>query len=126
VGRVIHFEIHADDLDRAEDFYTGLFGWTVQRWEGAPVDYRLLATGAEGEPGIDGALMTRRDAAPDPAAGPRAFVCTIQVESIEDTESAVAEAGGRQVADRVEVPNVGLLSYFADTEGNVFGALEPA
>jgi predicted enzyme related to lactoylglutathione lyase len=126
MGRVIHFEIHADDLDRAESFYTGLFGWTVQRWEGAPVDYRLLTTGPDGEPGIDGALTTRHDPAPDTSAGPHAFVCTIQVESIGDTETAVAEAGGRQVTDRVEVPNVGLLSYFTDTEGNVFGALELA
>lgn len=41
MGRVVHFEIHASDPDRAERFYAGVFGWSVQRWEGAPVDYRL-------------------------------------------------------------------------------------
>ncbi len=35
-------------------------------------------------------------------------------------------AGGQQVAERVEVPEVGQLSYFKDTEGNIFGALQPA
>ncbi len=40
MGRVVHFEIHAADCDRAERFYTRVFGWEVRRWEGAPVDYR--------------------------------------------------------------------------------------
>ena len=45
MGRVVHFEIHAGDMDRAERFYTGVFGWEVRRWEDSPVDYRLLITG---------------------------------------------------------------------------------
>ena len=32
---------------------------------------------------------------------------------------------GEQVLDRMEVPGVGQLSYFKDTEGNIFGALQP-
>jgi predicted enzyme related to lactoylglutathione lyase len=85
VGRVIHFEIHSSDLDRAERFYTAVFGWTVTRWDGAPIDYRLITTG---------------------------------------TDAKVAAAGGEQVLDRMEIPGVGWVSYFKDTEGNVFGALQ--
>ena len=46
--------------------------------------------------------------------------------SIEETEKVVPDAGGEQVAPRQEIPNVGKVSYFKDTEGNIFGALEPA
>ena len=53
------------------------------------------------------------------------FICTIAVDSIEDTERAVPEAGGEQVLDRMDVPDVGQLAYFKDTEGNIFGALQP-
>jgi predicted enzyme related to lactoylglutathione lyase len=55
-----------------------------------------------------------------------AFVITVSVEDIAATEEAVKGAGGRQVLDRMEIPNVGLLSYFSDPEGNIFGALRPS
>jgi predicted enzyme related to lactoylglutathione lyase len=125
MGRVIHFEIQADDTDRAERFYTSVFGWAVQHY-GGPVDYRLLTTGPDDQPGINGAILRRPVPGGSEDAQPvNAYVCTIGVDSIEDTERAVVDAGGRQVVERMEVPGVGHLSYFKDTEGNVFGALQP-
>lgn len=124
MGRVIHFEIQAADVDRAERFYTSVFGWSVQR-VGGPMDYRLLITGEDGTPGIHGAILRRPGGEPGEGDPLNAFACTIAVDSIEQTERAVPEAGGKQVLDRMEVPDVGQLSYFKDTEGNVFGALEP-
>jgi predicted enzyme related to lactoylglutathione lyase len=125
MGRVIHFEIHAADPDRAERFYTSVFGWDVQRF-GGPVDYRLLKTGPADQPGIDGAILQRQTAS-GPAEGQpvNAHVCTIGVASLEETERSVPGAGGEQVAERMEVPGVGHLAYFKDTEGNIFGALQP-
>ena len=125
MGRVIHFEIQAADPDRAERFYTGVFGWSAQAI-GGPMDYRLLMTGDDATTGINGAIL-RRGGGGEPVEGAavNAFVCTIAVDSIEETERAVPAAGGVQVLDRMEVPDVGLLSYFKDTEGNIFGALQP-
>src|SRR3954462_8609838 len=122
MGRVIHFEIHADDLDRAEAFYTGAFGWQVQRWEGGAADYRLLVTGPDDGPGINGAIVQRRRAI-DGQAG-IAFVCTIEVDDLDDTQTRVAGAGGARVVEPREFPGVGRFAYFKDTEGNVFGALQ--
>jgi uncharacterized protein len=124
MGRVIHFEIHADDTDRAERFYTEVFGWAVQRY-GGPVDYRLLTTGPDDQIGINGAILKRQGPGPEEGAPVNAYVCTIQVDSIEETERAVPAAGGAQVVERMEVPEVGQLAYFRDTENNIFGALQP-
>ena len=124
MGRVIHFEIHAADTDRAQRFYTDVFGWTAQSF-GGPMDYRLLTTGPDGEVGINGAILTRQGDGPAAGAAVNAYVCTVQVDSIEDTERAVAAAGGEQVLDVMDVPEVGRLAYFKDTEGNIFGALQP-
>jgi predicted enzyme related to lactoylglutathione lyase len=123
MGRVVHFEIHAEDLDRAEGFYREVFGWEVHKF-GGPVDYRLLNTGPNTETGIDGALTERRMDRDGEAV--IAYVCTVQVDDIEATENKVKESGGEQVVDRHEIPEVGQLSYFKDTEGNIFGALQPA
>jgi len=125
MGRLIHFEIHAEDPERAIEFYKSVFGWGVTKWDG-PVDYWLLDTGEETEPGINGAIMRRVESASPAGDAPNAFICTIQVGSIEDSEKAIPEAGGEQVAPRQEIPGVGKVSYFKDTEGNIFGALEPA
>ena len=123
MGRVVHFEIHASDLDRAERFYREVFGWEVQKFDG-PMDYRLLNTGPKSQTGIDGALVERRSGADGDAV--IAYVCTVEVDDIEATEKQVTEYGGEQVVDRQEIPEVGQLTYFKDTEGNIFGALQPA
>lgn len=124
MGRVVHFEIHASDLDRAERFYRDVFGWDVQKFDG-PIDYRLLNTGSNTETGIDGALVERRGTDGD-GEKVAAWVCTVQVEDIQATEQKVKDSGGEQVVDRQEIPEVGQLSYFKDTEGNIFGAMQPA
>jgi predicted enzyme related to lactoylglutathione lyase len=123
MGRVVHFEIHASDLDRAERFYRDVFGWDVQKFDG-PIDYRLLNTGPKSESGIDGALVERRGGSDGEAV--IAYVCTVDVDDIAATEQKVKEAGGEQVVDRQEIGEVGQLSYFKDTEGNIFGALQAA
>ena len=123
MGRVVHFEIHASDLDRAERFYRDVFGWEVQRFDG-PIDYRMINTGPNTETGIDGALVERRGSSDGDAV--IAYVCTISVDDIKQTEQKVKDSGGEQVVDRQEIPDVGQLSYFKDTEGNIFGALQPA
>jgi len=61
--RVIHFEIPADNPDRAVEFYKQVFGWKFDKWQG-PQDYWLITTG-KGEPGIDGGMLRR----PHPSAG---------------------------------------------------------
>ena len=124
MARVIHFEIHAADADRAQRFYTGVFGWSAQPI-GGPTDYRLLTTGPDERPGINGAILQRMGGEPEDGASVNAYTCTIAVDSIDDIERAVPAAGGRQVLDRMEIPGVGQLSDFKDTEGNIFGALQP-
>jgi len=123
MGRVVHFEIHASDMDRAERFYRDVFGWEVQRFDG-PIDYRLLNTGPKSTTGIDGALVERRGSGDGDAV--IAYVCTVQVDDIKATEQKVKEAGGEQVVERQEIPDVGHLSYFKDSEGNIFGAMQAA
>lgn len=44
IPRVVHFEISADEPERTVKFYTSVFEWTVNKWEG-PMDYWLLTTG---------------------------------------------------------------------------------
>jgi predicted enzyme related to lactoylglutathione lyase len=118
MNRVTHFEISADDPERASEFYSKVFGWNIQKWEG-PVDYWLVTTGEEGDPGIDGALQRR----PEPPVG---TINTIGVSSIDEYMEKVTANGGKVVKDKVVIPGIGSHAYCEDTEGNVFGIFEGA
>ncbi|MFY9630902.1 MAG: VOC family protein [Candidatus Cybelea sp.] len=122
MARVNHFEIHSADPQAAAKFYTDVFGWKISKWDG-PVDYWLVSTG-EG-PGIDGGIVRRQGAAPASDAAVNGYVCTIVVESLDQTLDAIVGKGGTIAFDKHEIPSIGLLAYFKDLDGNIFGALQP-
>jgi predicted enzyme related to lactoylglutathione lyase len=113
--RIVHFEIAADSPERAARFYSGVFGWKIQKWEG-PVNYWLVTTG-EGEPGINGALKER----PDPAVS---TVNTIEVPSLDEFLAKIKEYGGKVAMSKKAIPGIGYHAYCQDTEGNIFGVME--
>ncbi len=114
--RVVHFEIDAKKPERAIKFYEGVFGWKIEKWKG-PVDYWLIVTGKEKEPGIDGGLAKRTEKAPS-------TVNTIDVPSVDEYVKKVEANGGSIVRPKMAVPGVGWMAYFKDPEGNIWGMME--
>jgi uncharacterized protein len=116
MSRVIHFDIAADDPERAVRFYESAFGWTGRRWEGS-MEYWLMTTGPGHKPGIDGGIGKRQ--------GPSDHVMnTIGVDSLEKTLAKVVAAGGQVKMPRLPIPGVGWFAQCVDTEGNVFGLMQ--
>lgn len=116
MSRVVHFEILADDPERASAFYRDVLGWDIQTWTGGEQKYWLVSTGSEDEPGINGGIMTRHFEQP--------VINTARVDSLDDALARVAEHGGEVVHGPNEVPGVGMHAYCKDTEGNLFGVME--
>ncbi len=125
MGKVVHFEIPADDLARAREFYGSVFGWQLQDMAGQGMDYTLAITTPVDEetqlptePGaINGGMMKRAPDTPSP-------VITIDVPSIDDALKQIEAGGGSMVSPRTEIPGMGAFAYFKDTEGNVVGLWE--
>jgi hypothetical protein len=125
MDKVVHFEITADDLGRAKEFYGSVFEWQLQDMDMAsggtyttvstvPVDEKMMPT----EPGaINGGLMQRSPDIPSP-------VITVSVDSITDALKRVEASGGGVVTPRTEIPGMGAYAYFRDTEGNTLGLWE--
>jgi len=114
---VAHFSINADDVEQSRAFYAKVFGWKFAAW-GPPGFYQIEAKGSP----VLGALQGRREL----VAGQRTigFECTFAVASIDATEKAVKAAGGKVVLERSVIVGVGTLMFFADLDGNVFGAMQ--
>jgi predicted enzyme related to lactoylglutathione lyase len=126
MGKVVHFEIPADDVERAKHFYGSVFGWQLQDMpemdyvgvRTTPVDEQ---TQLPLEPGAINGGMFRRS-----ADAPSTPVITIDVGSVDDALKQVEAAGGSVVQPRTEIPGMGAFAYFTDPEGNVLGLWENA
>ena len=103
-----HFAIEADDATRARQFYESVFGWRFEPW--GPPDFYLIH-----DAGIQGALQQRREPLPK---GRKGFECSFAVDELEVTMSAIQSAGGKVLGGKTNIPTVGELVAFEDTEGN--------
>ena len=121
MSRVVHFEVHAEDPERAIGFYSAVLGWSFNHW-GGPMDYWLITTGPDDQPGINGGMVRRQGAIDGQAV--IAFVCTVDVRSVDDTLAAALQHGGQVALPKMPVPGVGWLAYAKDTEGNIFGMMQ--
>jgi predicted enzyme related to lactoylglutathione lyase len=120
--RVVHFEVHAEDPQRAVAFYQAVFGWEFSKW-GGPQDYWLIKTGPDGAPGINGGLLRRHGPAPAPMQAVNSYVCTVDVPSVDEYLAKATAAGGTTAMAKMAIPGVGWLAYAKDTEGNIFGMM---
>ena len=115
MNRPVHFEIPAENPERAIKFYETLFGWKFQKWDG-PMPYWIINTGGEGV-GINGGLMPRHH--PE-----QPCVNTMDVADIDAAVALAESSGGKCVVPKMPVPGVGWLAYCKDTEGHIFGMMQ--
>jgi uncharacterized protein len=126
MSKVVHFEIPADDVERAKNFYGSVFGWELQTMQMEGGDYTSVKTTAVDEqtqmptdPGaINGGMFQRSEQAPSSP------VITIDVDAIDDALKQIEDKGGSTVLPRTPIPGMGAFAYFQDPEGNVLGLWE--
>ncbi|EMY32177.1 glyoxalase/bleomycin resistance protein/dioxygenase [Arthrobacter crystallopoietes BAB-32] len=121
-GRVVHFEIPADDQNRARDFYQAAFGWDISAVP--DMDYNMVLTspvndqGMPTEPGsINGGMFAREGDLATP-------VVTVEVDDIDAALEQIGTLGGSTVIAKQAVLDMGFAAYFRDTEGNILGLWE--
>ncbi len=122
MGKVVHFEIPADDVKRAQDFYSAVFDWIVNPMSG--MDYTIFQTGPVDQQGmaqeagfINGGMGKRGGSLTHP-------LITIDVPDIEEAAKKIAASGGKMVQGKLPVGDMGFSAYFQDSEGNTIGLWE--
>ncbi|HWB55521.1 MAG TPA: VOC family protein [Gaiellaceae bacterium] len=109
-GRLVHFEIPAEDIDRAQSFYEQLFGWSFQAATSFP--YRMTQAG--GEPA--GAIYRNEGRKPG-------VIVYFDVEDVDAHVARVRELGGR-ADDKVPIPGIGWMAKCFDPDGNEVRAFQ--
>ena len=113
--RIIHFEIPTDKPKEAMAFYENVFGWNYHQW--GEHEYWLTTTGEDSKPGINGAIMRKKDPK-------QPVVNSINVVDIDKSIAAVEANGGKVVVPKATLPGVGYLAYFMDLDNNIFGIIQ--
>lgn len=117
MSTIVHFEIPADDLERAKKFYAELFGWKIEKYPG-PMEYWMITTTNEkGEKAIDGGMMKRQNQQ-------QPITNYIDVLSIDEYAVKVEKLGGKVVVPKYAIPGVGYFAVCLDTENNSFAIWE--
>jgi uncharacterized protein len=120
-GEVGHFEIPADNTERARKFYSATFGWKMNPM--AEMDYTMVSTGPvdeQGTPKVPGHIGGGIGKREGPLAHP---VVTIMVDEITDAEKKIEKNGGKIIQKKRAIGDgsMGWTGYFKDSEGNVVG-----
>lgn len=109
-GEFSHIEFPADDVERAQRFYSAVFGWEFRPMEELPGYVLYTAGPAE----LGGGIGKRGETAPEAA---RNYI------TVDDVDAAVAKAeanGGSVVVPKTDI-GVGWYAAVTDTEGNKIG-----
>lgn len=114
---VTHFEINARDSKRANQFYSSLFGWSVESMGDASTGlYGMVNTGVK--MGINGGIGQTQE------GGQPGVTFYVQVEDVQSHLDRVAALGGRVVVPLTVIPNMVTFAQFADPEGNIVGIIK--
>jgi predicted enzyme related to lactoylglutathione lyase len=116
VPHLVYFEVTADDLKRAAQFYRDAFGWAIVQPDAA-ADYYEIETGSKDDPGVPGGVVGRSNAY-------ESVINTFDVDDVDEFAKKIAEAGGEVLAPKIAIPGVGFFQYCQDTEGNTFGIMQ--
>jgi predicted enzyme related to lactoylglutathione lyase len=128
---IVHFEIPADDVERAKKFYSNLFGWKMEKWPGTDnkdnssssssnMEYWMISTtdSKGNKASIGGGMMKRQD------NHHQQITNFIDVNSVDEYLSKIEKLGGKVVVSKMAVPGMGYFAVCHDTENNSFGIWE--
>ena len=91
---------------------------------GTPGTYWVVRTGDASQPGIDGGLLPRRGPSAAEGQAVNAYVCTVDVPSLDDCLEQCVALGGSIALPRMAIPGIGWLAYGKDPDGNIVGMMQ--
>ena len=107
-GKLVHFELPAEDTSRAKSFWSGVFGWSFGDSAMPDFEYYMVQTSPE----QGGAVYSAQ-------AGEKGPIVYFDTDDIDASMAKVREHGG-QADEKMPIPHVGWFARCSDTEGNPF------
>lgn len=116
-GAPIWIDLSSSDVDRAQEFYAAVFGWT---FESSGPDYGGYVSAFKDGKQVAGLMQNQPEwNAPD------AWNIYFHTADTHTTVEALKTAGGSGCVEPMEVPQKGWMAMGADPSGAVFGLWQP-
>lgn len=115
------FDMTVQDVDKARQFFEGVFGWQFDKLDGSDNYYRIEA-GPKSEHGINGGMGVVGQARI--SEGRPLTQISIPVPNLEAAMALVKEKGGYVMEPKMSIPGVGWYATCAEPGGLVFGMLQ--
>lgn len=125
MGNIGFFEVQVDDFQRAQKFYSDVFGWEFTPSGGVPYEFYMIDSPQKGGMGLQEGGMRKRERPLAHDTGTSGYICYIVVEAIDEALEKIVQHGGKVTTQKVLIP-AGYFAYALDTEGNPFGVWEVA
>ena len=114
-GAFSWFELRTPDVDAAADFYSKLFGWTIDRQQMPTGPYLVCKIG---EIGFGGILMPPQGEVPPHWGG------YVSVDDLEAANENITKAGGTIAMAAIEAEGIGTFNMFQDPTGAWLSAIQ--
>ena len=127
MDKVVHFELPADNIERAKKFYKEAFDWQTENYP--DMNYVILRTVEVDEkmmPKESGAINGGMFKRGDPNAAAVTPSVSVNVEDMEEAIKKIKNAGGLILKEKSPVGDMGFIAYFKDTEGNILSVWQTA
>lgn len=121
-GKIVWFDLYADDVERAAKFYNNVLGWTATPMFGDP-NMQILTTTEGAQVGM---LMKRVSPAAADGSSPNTTVY-IEVESFKNSFQHTSTLGGEVLVQPESIPgdDVSGFAFIKDSESNIIGIVAP-
>ena len=116
VGTFVWHEHVSDDPQRAQHFYTELFGWEIESFKSGDFEYPMISANGQMHGGFPSV----------PAGTPPHWCGNVEAQDVDDTVAKTQSAGGKVIAGPMDIPDVGRYVVLGDPQGGVVAAFRPS
>ncbi|MBL8359342.1 MAG: VOC family protein [Rubrivivax sp.] len=109
-------ELMTSDAGKAAEFYTALFGWTVETMNMGQGPYHVVKAGGTSVGGI----MTMP---PDAGPMPPMWGAYVTVADADETVAKCQSLGGKLLVGPMDIPTVGRFAVLQDPQGAVISVM---
>ncbi len=118
-GSICWRELATKDLPAAIEFYSKLFGWTLQQTKVTPMDYKEIIMDDVAHGGM---MAIDENWGPEPP--PSHWSTYIAVENADETAEKIVANGGSLRVPPFDAPGVGRMSMVGDPSGATFSIIQ--